>query len=349
MSERPDYLWDPAVEADPEIVQLERALQSFRFRATESSALNLSPRRRGQGSRWMLAAAVALLTAGSVTWWQVSRNDPWTVETIAGLPHVTPGAGIGDRVGAGGQVDTDALSTARIAVGNVGVADVAPRSSLKILRTDEGEHRLFLSYGTIHATIWAKPRFFVVETIAATAVDLGCVYTLTTDSTGTGIVGVSVGEVQLESGGRTTLVAAGTAARVYPARLGLPYPLIASHAFRDAARRADSVIADADFNVLVREATAQGTITLWHLLPRATVTQRGQIHDRIAALVPPPGGITRDAIVALDAHAMASWLAVLRPRWSSEPRSLIRRFLVRIGLVKPVVQMELRRAIANPS
>ena len=38
-----------------------------------------------------------------------------------------------------------------------------------------------LDQGTIHARIWAPPKFFYVNTQAAVAVDLGCAYTLHVD------------------------------------------------------------------------------------------------------------------------------------------------------------------------
>jgi hypothetical protein len=52
-----------------------------------------------------------------------------------------------------------------------------------------------LARGTMHATIWAPPNQFFVETPSTLAVDLGCAYTLTVDEDGGGLVTVLVGWV----------------------------------------------------------------------------------------------------------------------------------------------------------
>jgi hypothetical protein len=346
MSERNDYLWDPSENPDPEVVRLEQALEEFRFDPNKGARLVL-PSQRPRGRRiFLAAAAIVTIVGGVVGTWRYSKADPWTVETITGNPRVTRGAN--GRIAAGGLVVTDANSSARIAVGGVGVADVGPGSTVEVLRTDDGEHRLALERGILHASIWARPRFFVVETPAATAVDLGCVYTLSVDSAGTGMLAVTVGEVQLASGAPGVLVAAGTAARIYPTHVGLPFPINATAAFRNAVRLADeTALSDSIVDVLLRESDVQGTITLFHLLRRESPTMRSRTYDRLSTLVSPPPGVTREAVANLDSAAMTELMDALRSHWSSEPRSAFRRLLVRMGLVKPVMQLAVRRAIAE--
>jgi hypothetical protein len=349
MSDVGNYLWDPAQPADPEIVMLERALESFRFTNTAPSKLRLgdAPART---TPWILGVAAAVLVvAGALAWDLLSAPDPWSVSTLAGAPRITTNRREGGTLDVGGTVETDTVSTARVAVGTVGVADVSPRSLIRVIRADDGEHRIALTRGTLHVNIWARPRFFVVETPAATAVDLGCVYSLSTDSLGAGMLGVSVGEVELATGKMTTLVVAGTAARLYPDRAGLPYPLSSTIDFLAAVRAAEEALSDSVVTVLARKATVPGTITLWHLLPRLNEAQRARVVRRIAALVPPPPDVAQDAILSGDSVAMHRWLDVLRVRWSSESTSPLRRWLIRVGLAKPVAQMELRRAIVNSS
>ena len=58
--------------------------------------------------------------------------------------------------------------------------DVEPNSGCSWSAHDR-VHRMALDRGTIHARIWAPPKLFVVNTAAATAIDLGCAYTLQMD------------------------------------------------------------------------------------------------------------------------------------------------------------------------
>jgi hypothetical protein len=352
-----DYLWDPTKRPDPEVAKLERALRGFRFDERAPVPLRLTERRRRITVLRVVAAAAAgivVLAGSALGIWQLSMPAPWSVQTVSGTPRIVRGTGAGgaggagNRVAVGGRVETDQRSAARIAVGRVGVADVGPGSRVRVLRDDNGEHRLSLLQGTIHASIWARPRFFVVETPAATAVDLGCVYTLTVDSTGAGILAVSFGEVRLETSGLNALVAAGTAARIYNSGLGLPFPVSAPATFKEAVLQADSgALSDSVLDVLLAQSNVQATITLWHLLEHADVPTRGRIYDRIAVLVPPPAGTTRDATIALESNAVSRWLDVLRPRWNSEPNSPLRRLLVRVGLVKPAMNMAARRTVGR--
>ena len=47
------------------------------------------------------------------------------------------------------------------------------------------------------------------------------------------------------------------------------------------------------FDSAVRDA-----MTLWHLLTRGTPEERARVYDRLAALAPPPEGVTREQILA---------------------------------------------------
>jgi hypothetical protein len=351
MTTREDYLWDPAQQPDAEIAKIEAALRPYRFAATPLRERRIARSKIARSSvRWSTIAAAALLIAGLGSWivWRVSMPAAWSVETLAGLPAVQQASPDG-RAGAGSRVETDARSAARIAVGHIGVADIEPGSRVDVLRDDADQHRLFLRYGTLQATIWAAPRFFVVETSSATAIDLGCVYALRVDTTGAGLLAVSYGEVELAGAAMPTLVAAGSAARLYASGVpGLPYPLDGSAGFQRAVFAADSGrFDDAVLATILREPGVRATMTLWHLLPRVQGAARESVYQRIAELARPPRGVTRSDVLVLNASALRVWEDKLRTLWSVEPSSLWRKALVRIGLSKPVAMLDVRRAIAN--
>jgi len=339
-----DYLWNPSSEPDTEIVALEDALRVYRF---QPGALR-APAARKPWIRIGATAAVVLMV-GAASWvtWRATRPEPWSVEAIAGLPLVKDGRGNVTRtLRAGAQVETDARSVARVAVGRIGIVDLEPGSLMDVVRDDEGQHRLSLRRGTLNARIWARPRFFVVETRSALAVDLGCAYTLRVDSTGSGILAVSYGEVELSGSGRVSLLVAGVAASMDSTGPGIPYPVASSIGFQGAVQRADNGTLDAaSLDVLLREATAQGTITLWHLLPRTDVRERAALYGRLVQFAPSPKGVARMDVLRLEPVALNAWKEALRPMWSSESSSSWRRLLVRLGIVKPVALLQVQSAV----
>jgi len=46
---------------------------------------------------------------------------------------------------------------------------------------------------------------------------------------------------------------------------------------------------------------------LWHLLSRGTLAERERVYDRLAKLVPPPAGVTREAVLKKDQPALDQW------------------------------------------
>ena len=69
------------------------------------------------------------------------------------------------RLGIGGWLETDAMSRARISVGQIGRVDVEPNTRLQLIEAHGREHRMSLSRGTIHARIWAPPRLFTSNSL----------------------------------------------------------------------------------------------------------------------------------------------------------------------------------------
>ena len=85
-------------------------------------------------------------------------------------------------------------------MGNIGEVEVDPNTRVRLVRARETEHRLRLARGTLHVTISAPPRYFVVDTPSAVATDLGCMYTLEVGPDGIGRLNVTVwmGGIRIE-------------------------------------------------------------------------------------------------------------------------------------------------------
>lgn len=236
----PDYLFDGDGEPDAEVAELEAALAPLRYRprtfgaataSTSAAAPEPAPRSaRGEAGgeapretgkvhtlrRWpvwagglAVAAAVALLVRSAAP--PAESGPAFAVTRLAGTPRVGA-TSVADRgrLPVGAWLETDTSSRAEIRVADIGAVDVAPGSRLRLVGTAPNEHRLELTKGAISAKVTAPPRIFVVDTPAATAVDLGCAYHLEVGPDGeTARLRVDAGEVSLEGKGRSAWVPAG--------------------------------------------------------------------------------------------------------------------------------------------
>jgi hypothetical protein len=247
----------------------------------------------------------------------VAPADGFAVETIAGAP-VIEGGGSG-RIGVGQLLETDARSTARIAVADIGTVDVSPNSRIRLAETGKEVHRLSLERGKLHAKIFAPPRLFIVDTPSAKAVDLGCEYTLEVDENGDSVLRVTGGWVALERDGRESIVPAGMMCKTRKGRgLGTPFNADATEAFKKALDSFDfSRGGSAAVQTIIREAELYDMFTLWHLLSRVAKEDRGMVYDALADLVPPPSGVTREGILVLNKKMLEAWKVEVENAWFS--------------------------------
>jgi hypothetical protein len=279
-------------------------------------------------------AAAVLVVAGGVLASSVALgvyHSSWSIERVAGAPVAGTRTIVrGGTLAEGEWLETDAASRARLSIGTLGTADIGPGSRVRLVQAGGVERSLHVERGSIDARVWAPPRFFLVETPAATAVDLGCIYSLDVDEQGNGVLRVRSGQVELRGHGRGSLVVAGTIAEMRRGEgPGTPYVAGEPEAFRNALAVVDFAGGRGDRRAALEQvlstATAGSTITLWHLLPRVTPEERVLVYDRLASVAAPPPGVERDDVLALDAQALSRWRTTLEPTWSSERVRLWKR------------------------
>jgi hypothetical protein len=307
-----DYLWDGSGEPDPEIVRLEALLKPYRHKDAPLLPLPAraySRRRFASAAMQVLTAAASLVLVVGAAWFaSTMRSSGWTVQSLEGAPSVagTPIDGPA-RLPVGQIVTTDAGSRARIDVGSIGRVDVEPNSRIRLITSRAGEHRMALDRGQIRALIWAPPRLFFVNTPAATAIDLGCAYRLDVDDRGWGRIQVESGWVAFEYNGRESFIPMKAVCSTRPGfGPGTPCYEDAVPGFADALTILDFTPATdagraAALDTVLAGAREKDAFTLWHLLARGTPEERARVYDRMAALVSPPPGATREAIVRGDA------------------------------------------------
>lgn len=225
----------------------------------------------------------------------------------------------------GQWLETDNTSRAKINVASIGQVEVDPNTRIRLLQTQPTEHRLELARGRMSAHIWAPPRLFFVDTPSAVAADLGCAYTLEVDDAGASLLHVTSGWVALQLKDRESVVPAGAACVTRPGiGPGTPYFEDASELFRKALGKLDFEPWDTEWskipavNIVIAEARARDTLTLWNLLYRVQGADRVSVYERLAALSPPPQGVTREGVLQLDKKMLHLWKGYLESSWSNE-------------------------------
>jgi len=327
-----NYLWDGSGKPDPEVERLEKLLGTLR-EDLPAPAFEMPVRRLPV--RWWqwqtmprlaAVAAMLVLVLGATLLLRFQDRASWVVTRVEGAPHVASRLiSNSGRLGLGEWLVTDSASRAVIDVGVIGEVEVKPDSRVQLLRADASDHRLALQQGAIFARIWAPPRLFSVETPSANAVDMGCVYRLEVDAAGASLLHVETGLVTLERNGRESLVPAGAMCLTRPgAGPGTPYyedapeklklalsqldPLLgASQSGAQGGNEGSKKIRAAALDTVLAESRKKDALTLWHLLTRVAPEEKNRIFDRMAQLVPPPAGVTREGILSGNAAMRDAW------------------------------------------
>jgi len=68
-------------------------------------------------------------------------------------------------------------------------------------------------------------------------------------------------------------------------------------------------------DVILADARARDTLTLWHLLSRVEPADRARIYDRMASLTPVPAGVSREQALKLDPETLRRWKEELAWTW----------------------------------
>ena len=328
-----EYLWEGTGEPDAEIQRLEQALEEFRATNLVPPVFPMIDYAARRSSWWLaitsktwaprFAAATLILAAFTIALLLSLReltlsdsNTGWSVELMEAPADRSPAASKLKRkmqMQVGEAFETNRVSTANIAVADIGRIELEPMTRLRLLQSAAGRKRIALDRGTIHVAIWAPPGEFVVDTPSAIAVDLGCMYTLKIEENGNGLLRTTLGWVGFQSNGHESLIPAGAAAATYAeSGPGLPFFEDASEQFRSAVSQFDSAKEGsaqrfAAQQVILREARARDGLTLWHLLSRVSEVDRQAVFERLSMLIPPPASVTREGILRLDRAMLDSW------------------------------------------
>jgi hypothetical protein len=289
------YLYDPTAPPSDEVTQIERMLAPLRY----AGAKPVSFRRRRRSLAFLAAAAmVILLVGGAGLWlWTWPSERPWTVEN-----------GSIDRLAVGETVD--ATQSLLVRVARIGWMRVAEGSVLTLLSTKSNHHRLAMTEGTVHVSIWAPPRSVAVRTPSGDVVDFGCEFILHVDPNVTRVDVVS-GWVRLDNERGEVLVPGGASSSM--ARSGMPsVPVFKSapREFAEAIRSLERSFSAADVEKAARSARRRDVLTLL-VMARRHPPVRDRFVSRAAELMPPRNAELVTRARGGDAPAVESWISEL--------------------------------------
>jgi hypothetical protein len=281
-----EYLWDRSGEPDSEVARLEELLGSYRFQE--------KPRRMAKARLVLAIAASVLVVAGAAVFWN-NRS--------AGT-RATGWLDSGKQIAEGQTIATGSGDSRVLRSELVGELRIDPNSRLKVLRGGEGEQRMALQVGTMHALIWAPPARFTVDTPSSRTVDLGCAYTLSVAGDGSGLVTVETGWVAFQAGALESFIPAGAACRTRPvAGPGIPYFLDASEKVRDGLAAFERTSGHQGLEEILSAVRPRDQLTLWHLVLRTSGGDRERVVSRFAGFAPgiDSAGLIRGDSAAIDA------------------------------------------------
>ena len=155
----------------PQSITPERDLWDEIAPQLQPAGVTASPRLSLIRSVYFRAAAIAAVLLVGV-YVATTISPAWQVTPLEGTAEVA-GSPIyeASTIREGQWLFTPTDARARLQVGDIGDVELAPDTRLQLVNTASGDHRLHLAAGSIHASIWAPPRLFFVETPAGLAID----------------------------------------------------------------------------------------------------------------------------------------------------------------------------------
>lgn len=305
MTERDDYLSDPALPPDPEIEALERALaplrwhdQAWRERPSVPPPV-ASPRRRWP---WFLAAAAAALAIVAVAIWR-GGPDPKALH-----PEAAPRSFVA------------ADKALAIPLGVLAEITLRPGSEVRFEHWRPDQALFSLVRGGLSARVEPPPavlpEFFVIGTNLGRVVDQGCRYELDLLTNGDARVRVTEGAVTFEAKDREVFVPVGASLLVTPGGPFTPCFDDAPAELRKALEQYDALtlkrapderLDGAVKQLLESTNEKRDTLVLWHLLRDERPVVRELAEKRLFDLVDPPVKNSRQ-----ESFPPEEWLSWLR-------------------------------------
>ena len=247
----------------------------------------------------------------SIDW--LERWPAWQVTHEDGGVRVDSGS-----IAPGDVLVTDARQSMAIAVARIGRITLSPQSTLRLLETRSGKHRVSLDSGHLRARIWAPPGTFGVTDGTTDVIDLGCDFDMWKYADGSARVYVRSGWIAWRVAAQEILLPAGFGLHFDAQHASTPLRPHASPAFASAVEALEKALAQsgqessaarAAADAVASEAEDADGFTLLSLLSQHPQLVHGKLYDRLARALGTSGHDEshRAAWAAGDHDAINAW------------------------------------------
>lgn len=318
MTEHDDPLWNPEAPADDDLARIQRLLGRYGVRARELPLPAIDVHRGPRALPWVLAAGIALALLGGGYKYRLAWTPGSTWSVLLSEGHEVEKE---TRLAPGQSLSTARKESATIAVARIGRITLSPDSSLRLVETETGKHRVALEHGHMRARIWAPPGYFAVRADLGEVVDLGCDFDLWKDRNGSGRVFVRHGWVSYRIGTEDILVPGGYALSFADGQAQTPLRTDAPAGFVRAVHALEAAISSKSPGIdeaaqrVAETARDKDAFTLLSMLTRWPSLARTMLYPRLGEAL----GVREDsaghrrAWEAGDQHAINAW-------WEKIPR-----------------------------
>ncbi len=205
----------------------------------------------------------------------------------------------------GAWLTTSEETNAKLLIADIGTLTLRGGSRIRLVRTGASEHRLELEKGSFYALVDAPPKLFVVDTEAATAVDLGCEYEMSTNAKHQTLLRVMKGAVSMEGKGRSVLVPRKSMVVADPDKgVGTVMSTNVSETLHSLVDRFDAGEKDL-LEEILKVTKLSDSVTLWSLLGSVPKASRAKVVEQFAKLGLVPRGVRRELLVEGQPQALS--------------------------------------------
>jgi hypothetical protein len=261
------------------------------------------------GKMLLLPIVMVIIGAAYFVYDFQKRNSPWNIEVIEGEISINGSSTDASKLSQGQTLATIDSSSVFLSVPNTGKIEIAPNSSIVLVKAKEDDNRIKLERGSIKVIGSVDMPNLTVELYSVLVSNRSGIFTITTNDKNSATLVVQNGFVEIEYGEEIAFVKDGYACKIKKGRQpGLPYRIEASDSLKKEIEKFDYAI---DNEILVKNLISisgkEDVLTLMALLPRVAQQERQILFQAIANYYQPPVGVTRMGILKADKDMIYTW------------------------------------------
>ncbi len=250
-----------------------------------------------------------LIGAGYLLLDYMKYNSPWRVRGVEGQYFINGNLENSGKLSQGQTFLTGNNSKAIINVPKVGRLEVDPNTLLQLIKAKDGSNTIMLKVGMIRIVTAEDLPDLIVTIKKLNIVDYGGVYTINVDDNGSVDLKVESGDAVVNYNNVKTYVSGGYVCNILKGvKVGTPYREDAPEELKEEVKKFDNGSNNAtSIDKIIRYARQSDAFTLFDLIKKTALLERGKLFQAIANYFPPPESVTKNGIMELDKKMLLQW------------------------------------------